>query len=89
MESILEALGKKPTPPKAYDPQDTRSMAFFGQVIRNAFPSLSGTQRGKFFWNMSVPCSDNNFDHGSLAPVKKTSSNWQGICSKMKIFRVH
>ena len=48
METILEALGKKPVPPKQYDPQDTRSKAFFGQVIRNAMPSLSGTQRGKF-----------------------------------------
>ena len=48
METILEALGKKPVPPKQYDPRDTRSKAFFGQVIRNAFPSLSGTQRGKF-----------------------------------------
>ena len=48
METILEALGKKPVPPKQYDPRDTRSKAFFGQVIRNAMPSLSGTQRGKF-----------------------------------------
>ena len=48
MESILESLGKKPAPPKTYDPRDTRSKAFFGQVIRNAMPSLSGTQRAKF-----------------------------------------
>ena len=48
METILEALGKKPKPPKAYDARDTRSKAFFGQVIRNAMPSLSGTQRAKF-----------------------------------------
>ena len=48
MESILEALGKKPKPPTAYDPRDIRSKAFFGQVIRNAMPSLSGTQRAKF-----------------------------------------
>ena len=48
METILEAFGKRPTPPKAYDARDTRSKAFFGQVLRNAMPNLSGTQRGKF-----------------------------------------
>ena len=48
METILEARSKKPLPPKAHDPRDTRSKAFFGQVIRNAMPSLSATQRGKF-----------------------------------------
>ena len=48
MEAILEAFGKRPTVPKSYDPRDTRSKAFFGQVLRNAMPTLSGTQRGKF-----------------------------------------
>ena len=48
METILEAFGKRPTPPKAYDARDTRSKAFFGQVIRNAMPSRSGTQRAEF-----------------------------------------
>ena len=48
MEAILEAFGKKPTPPKSYDPRDTRSKAFFNQILRNSFPSLSSTQRGTF-----------------------------------------
>ena len=49
MEAILESFGKRPTPPQSYDERDTRSKAFFGQVIRNSFgQTLSGTQRGKF-----------------------------------------
>ena len=48
MQTILEALGKKPVPPKQYDPQDTRSKAYFSQIIKNAMPNLSNTQRGKF-----------------------------------------
>ena len=47
MQTILDALGKYPTPPKEYDPLDVRTKPFFNQIIRNAMPSLSTTQRSR------------------------------------------
>ena len=47
MQTILDLLGKYPTPPKEYDPLDVRTKPFFNQIIRNAMPSLSTTQRSR------------------------------------------
>ena len=52
MQTILDALGKYPTPPKTWDPLDVRTKPFFNQIIRNALPSLSTTQRSKLLMHV-------------------------------------
>ena len=47
MEAIYDLLSQYPTPPKDWAYADRRSKPFFNQVLRNAMPSLSTTQRSK------------------------------------------
>jgi hypothetical protein len=42
---ILEYLSKYPEPPAEWEKEDLRSKPFFSQVVRNAMPGLSSTQR--------------------------------------------
>ena len=47
MEAIFNLLSQYPTPPTEWAYADRRTKPFFNQVIRNALPSLSTTQRSK------------------------------------------
>ena len=47
MQAILDLLGTYPRPPEEWDRLDVRTKPFFNQVLRNAMPSLSTTQRSK------------------------------------------
>ena len=88
METILEALGKKPVPPKSYDARDTRSKAFFGQVLRNAMPSLSGTQRAKFLEYVG-PLLGAQFRSRFVGASQKDLIQLARDLQQTKVFRAH
>ena len=78
MQSILDALGTYPTPPKEWDPLDVRTKPFFNQVIRNAMPSLSTTQRTKLL-NHVGPLLGKEFRTRFIMIARKISLKSPGI----------